>query len=311
MLPYKSSLCIALFMLVLLAVACNAPLRPSIYPVPPNAEQTSVAQTIAAQLTSIAQKNTPQAASAGTPAQPEPGSDLTPISGSVTATLTPTLSSTPTITPSPSPSRTITPTLAPTATPSPLTGDPRQELGRPDWQDRFATKKNWALYNDEHVEMEIKRNSLRMTALLADKWDSWMISVPTLKNFYLEAIALPGECSGLDRYGLFSRAPDPNQGYLFGFSCDGKYSLRKWDGEQFTTLVDWTANSAILPGADQTNRLGIKAQGDQIALYSNGILLTEIVDDTYDHGAFGLFVGAVTTPGFTVSFSEVAYWELP
>lgn len=310
MLPIRSPFYyIMLVILVSLAVACNAPLRPSTKPAPSNPEQTSAAQIIAAQLTSIAQKNTPQSASAGTPAQSEPG--LTPVAGSDTAILTSVLSSTPTITPSPSPTRTITPTLAPTATPSPLTGDPRQELGKPDWQDRFASKKNWALYNDEHVSMEIKRNSLHMTALLADKWDSWMVSVPTLKNFYLEAIALPGECSGLDRYGLISRAPDPNQGYLFGFSCDGKYSLRKWDGEQFTTLVDWTANSAILPGADQTNRLGFKAHGDQISLYANGILLTEIIDDSYDHGAFGLFVGAVTTPGFTVTFSEVAYWELP
>ncbi len=307
MLPVRSLLyCITLIILVSLAAACNAPLRPSTKPVPSNPEQTTTAQTIAAQLTSIAQKNTPQAASSGTSTQPEPGT------GNVaTATLSPTLSSTPIITATPSPTHTITPTLLPSATPSPLTGDPRQELGKPDWQDRFATKKNWTLYNDEHVSREIKRNSLHMTALLADKWDSWMISVPVLRDYYLEAIALPGECSGLDRYGLFSRAPDPNQGYLFGFSCDGKYSLRKWDGEQFTTLVDWTPSSAILPGPDQTNRLGFKAQGDQISLFANGILLTEIVDDSYDHGAFGLFVGAVTTPGFTVSFSEVAYWELP
>jgi hypothetical protein len=34
-------------------------------------------------------------------------------------------------------------------------------------------------------------------------------------------------------------------------------------------------------------------------------------DDTFHQGAFGLFIGAVNTAGFTVQFDNMAYWELP
>ncbi len=154
-----------------------------------------------------------------------------------------------------------------------------------------------------------------MTALIPNRenpWDGWMVSQPSLTDFFLVVTATPGKCSGLDRYGLLARAtPDASQSYLFGFSCDGKYSLRIWNGLKFKMLVDWTTSPLIYSGAEQTNRLGFQAKGNKISLYANDNLLTELEDESFSEGAFGLFVGAVDTAGFSVQFDDVTYWDLP
>jgi hypothetical protein len=159
--------------------------------------------------------------------------------------------------------------------------------------------------------MKISNGQLRMSSTNADKWNSWMLTTQTLANFYLEGTASPGGCSGLDHYGLMVRAPDENQGYLYAFSCDGQYSLTKWNGKFSVRLVDWTQSDLIQAGADKTNRLGIMAQGSKLSLYANGNLLTEVVDGNYPMGGFGVFIGANETPGFTVTFDQLEYWVLP
>jgi len=141
--------------------------------------------------------------------------------------------------------------------------------------------------------------------------DEWGIAnVPSLKNFYLELqFTTSDQCSGLDRYGVIVRAPDPNQGYVYGFSCDGRYRLYKWDGKRYTPIQDWKNSPHIKAGLNQTNRLGIYLNGDQIKLYANGQLLSEYSDDTFTEGHFGVFIGASETKNFTVSLDEAAYWK--
>jgi hypothetical protein len=124
--------------------------------------------------------------------------------------------------------------------------------------------------------------------------------------------ATPQECSGLDRYGLMIRTKqDGSVGYLFGFSCDGRYSFRKWDGTKTTRYVDWTKSNAIHKGHDATNRLGIKAEGDHFTLYANGIKLTDFHDKSYSSGYFGVFIAAAEIANFTTFVSELDYWEQP
>ena len=85
---------------------------------------------------------------------------------------------------------------------------------------------------------------------------------PKISNFYLEIQGTSGDsCQGKDRYGLIFRAPDPNQGYLFGISCDGFYRLRAWDGEKFSGLISWRQSEYIHTGPNQTNRIGVYGKG--------------------------------------------------
>jgi hypothetical protein len=173
---------------------------------------------------------------------------------------------------------------------------------------------NWFVYNDEHINIEVQDNQLRMTALNADKYEAMMLSTqPIIDDFYMEVTATTGECSGFDRYGLVFRAPGftPIQGYLFGFTCDGMYSLRIFDGVNFTAIVQWTHSELIHAGSNQTNQLGISAVGQELKLFANGKPLLELQDDRFSSGYFGLYIGAYSTPGFSVSYSDFAYWLQP
>jgi hypothetical protein len=92
-------------------------------------------------------------------------------------------------------------------------------LGEPDFSDDFVDGTNWFMYNDEHVNIEVQDNQLRMTALNADKYEAMMLSTqPIIDDFYMEVTATTGECSGFDRYGLiFVRRDLHPSGYLFTY----------------------------------------------------------------------------------------------
>ncbi len=277
---------LAAVMIVILALsACNVNQSAGPTQLPTSAIHTKVAQTMIAEITQTA-------AAATSPMLPEPPAD----SPTSTETLVPS----------------ITPTLTLTATTTLAAEDVRNTLGNPSWVDTFENDNNWSLYDDAHSRFAVEDGRMVMTAHNADYWESWAVSWPVLENFYLEMTVQTGDaCSGLDRYGMIVRAPDPSEGYLFAFACDGRYSLRIWDGAQYNTLVDWTSNGLIQAGPNQTNRLGFMAKGNKITLYGNGVKLTELTDNTYASGRFGPIIGAANTPGFTVWVDEFAYWVLP
>jgi hypothetical protein len=284
--------------LAVLLAACSLPAASA--PTPSTqqaaAAYTAAAQTIVAELTRVAQSATPlpsletgsPPATTETPTQPE-------------SSPTPTATATPTSQPSPSP----TPTESPE--------DPRLTLGKPDFSGSFESAANWSPYTDEHVSFEVKNKRLVMTAFEPESWDGWMLSWPTYENSYLELVAEAQQCSGLDRYGLVARAVNTKQGYtnyLFGVSCDGRYSLRFWDGEEFDELIDWTESEHLNAGPRATNRLGLYTDGKRLALYANGRLLEEIEDDSSPEGKFGVFVGSAKTEDFTVRVEEISAWDL-
>lgn len=296
--------------LIILLSACTLPASVSTPQVVENPAYTAAAETINAQLTGIAgptQTPGPQEPAGATQASEQPVL-LTP-----TETLPNTSTPEPTRTPLPSETPVPSATLEPTDTLQPTTAseDPKAGLGEPDWQDTFANAANWPIYSDEHVQMWLQNGSLMMTALNNDKYEGWMITSALIEDVYLEASVTTGDCSGLDRYGLLVRAPDATQGYLFGFTCDGRYAIRIWNGQGFSMLTEWQASEHILKGPDQTNIIGVKAEGDQLSLYANGKLVAQVTDSTYSSGSFGVFIGAFLTPGFSVEIPEIAYWILP
>lgn len=225
------------------------------------------------------------------------------------ATATATATETPTSTPTEAPSATLTPTQAVTATLPPE--DPVADLGNPTWQAAFKDDSSWYTFETEQSSIQVVGGRLVMESFKANDYENWSLTWPKITDFYLEMTATSGEaCQGRDRYGLMVRAPDPTHGYLFGISCDGYFRVREYDGEKFTEIEPWQYSTHILTGPNQTNRLGFMAQGDELAVYANGHLLAEFSDDSHAKGTFGAFIAASKTPGFTVTVSRVAYWDL-
>jgi len=232
----------------------------------------------------------------------------------------------PTTTPPPSatqvpPTETATPTVTatpevsvtPTASATGASGDPRSQLGEPAWKDSFASGSNWTLGEDSFTRAKVEDGKLFFTGL--STMDGWRLTWPEIDDFYLETEINSGKCEGNDHFGLIFRVPDrhaADEGYLFGLTCDGRYWLRLWDGETMTTLIPLTASAAIRSGAQQNNRIGVRAEGSQLELFANGQALEAIEDETLtDEGGFGLFVGPRKSGSLTVSADEMAYWTLP
>ncbi len=306
----NKSISITVLFLIIFLAACAMPAKESTPQAIENPEYTAAAETINAQLTGIAgPTQTPEPQTQTDATQAKDQTDL----GSPTETLPNTSTPQPTRTSFPSETPIPTATSAPTATvePSPASGDPKAGLGEPVWRDTFANSANWPIYSDDHVEMWLQNGSLMMKALNNDKYEGWMITSTPIEDVYLETSFTTHECKGLDRYGVLFRAPDATQGYLFGFTCDGRYAIRIWNGQGYVMLTDWKPSEYIQKGPNQTNTIGVKAVGDRFSLFANGKLVTELTDSTYSIGSFGLFIGSFLTPGFTVEIPEIAYWDLP
>lgn len=246
------------------------------------------------------------AGATATPAESTTPAGTAAVSGA-TATVTATAQATPNA------SATVTPTAGPSATPP--AGDPRTKLGDPKWTDKLDNGNNWPGGEDKYTQVDFKDGAMVLTSLEGPS--GWRLTLPTVSDFYLEATIRTGACSGMDRYGLIVRVPDaktPDQGYLFGLSCDGKYNLAKWNGRlgakgTWTNLVSWSASKAIQAGANQTNRLGFWANGTTLIVYVNGVKLSQVTDDAFREGNFGVFVGANQTKNFAVSVDEISYWD--
>ena len=207
-------------------------------------------------------------------------------------------------------------TQVPEFTPPP--DNPRSKLGTADWTDNMDDSTFWPTGPDTYTSIDFSNGKLKLTGLTTT--DGWRLaSTEKLNNFYLEMTVSTGNCSGNDRYGFIFRVPvlrEANKGYLFGFSCDGKYSLREWDATigskgQMTTHINWTSSSAIQSGSNKTNTMGVMAVGDRIILYANGVMLSEVKDATFTEGNFGLFIGARDTNNFSIFVDEMAYWKNP
>lgn len=187
-----------------------------------------------------------------------------------------------------------------------------QSLGQPTWIDSLDTADYWYLVETPNSIFTHKESWLEMKSVKTGQNDEWgMSSYPNIKDFFLEILFKTGPaCGSLDRYGILFRAPDFSRGYVAGFSCDGRYRLYLWDGMSYLALQEWKSSSLIHTGPNQTNRMGVWANGQTIKLYANGQLIKEFNSTTYTEGGFGLTVSSAQTENFTVAVDDIKFWEL-
>ncbi len=301
------SIAVVLITGIILA-ACNLPASTELPPLDPAAEQPAAAETIIAQLTEVAETLVPTE-TGGSP----PVATQTAVIAAATETTVPTTPPPSTATESAA-SPTMTATSPPPPTPTLNPDDPKAGLGEPDFFDDFSTGESWPLYSDDHVAFNVKESNLVMTAINPDKYNGWMLTWPVISDYYLEMSTKTQQCSGKDAYGNMVRAVKTDQGYigyLYTISCDGYYSLRRWDGERYVSLVDWTPSDQINAGANQTNRIGLMLNGNQYTFYANGKQIGQYQDDSHREGRFGVVIGSANTPELKVRVDEIAAWNLP
>jgi hypothetical protein len=261
------------------------------------------------------------------PAPPQSLPTIAPTATQTSAVEVPTATQpVPTSAPQATPTENLTPvatftpqggaTQAPTAVPS--GDDPRVKLGSPAWTDTMDGSDNWPTGSSDFSEIEFSDGSMLYTPLKTTA--GWRLTWPKIADTYIEMSVRSGNCANNDYYGIIFRVPDLNdadQGYLLSVSCEGKYSLRLWNGREgangkMTTLIPWTASDKIVAGADQLNRVGAMMINDRLLVYINGKLIKEVKDDTFKEGYFGVFAAqGKDQKEFTVKIEEMSYWKNP
>jgi len=212
--------------------------------------------------------------------------------------------------PTQTPEPTDTPAPTPTATLADT--DPTGDLGNPDWVDNMNNGDNWPTGVDQYSAIKFEDGYLKLTA--GTDVDGWRVTWPSLGDFYLEATLQSPDCSGSDHFGLMFRVPSDSQaskGYLFGITCDGRYSLRRWDGTVMYSLIGLTSSDAINEGEEEVNKIGIMAKDSNLTLYINGEKVNEVSDANYLEGRFGVFVGGTNVEDLTVWVDQIRYWDVP
>jgi hypothetical protein len=102
------------------------------------------------------------------------------------------------------------------------------------------------------------------------------------------------------------RLKDDENFYLFAISGAGSYTIGKYVENEYTTLVAWTASSAIHTGKT-ANTLRIICAGDVLQLWVNDVRLVTTYDDEFERGKIGLVTGTFDNPN---PDSEVVFDDL-
>ena len=290
---------------LVLVAACN---RPAEEP-PANVLATSVSSTLTAQPTEEATAAATAMATAideideNTP-EPSP----TPDDKSIEVTPTPTVELTEEPEVSPTPSNTPIP-LEP--------GDPRLglNLSDPDYIDDFSKRFTWFEFSDpESATVVLDDGRLGVTDHVTDGILWWTTTAVVGEDTYAEIIAQTSSCSGEDAYGMGIRVGGDNidRGYTLEISCDGAWRVRKFIAfdEIPAVLRNWTESELINTGPDATNQIGFLADGDQLFVFINGVLLDPIAieDSDYSSGVPSLFTNASQTTDLTVHFDDFRLW---
>lgn len=218
-------------------------------------------------------------------------------------------------TPEPQPTDTETPepmptaTTAPTATPEPVAGDPVAQLGEPDFLEDFADAGGWP-YEDDWFLITVSGGQLHAFSKGTPYWSSWYTTYPEVKDAYFETTITRPNCSGQDRFGLVIRWDESQEFYYMGVTCDGTWGFSFYtEDNQIINILDYQSSPAFKP-ANEANRIGILAKGNQFDFYINGTKVGTTTDDRLDDaGTFGFLSMSAGTVNFKTSVDKLEYWE--
>jgi FHA domain/WD40-like Beta Propeller Repeat len=159
--------------------------------------------------------------------------------------------------------------------------------------DRYTVKQ----YGNNRYYIEIATSNLV----------AWGLANRDVADFRLEVETTQESGPNNNGYGVLFRFTDRDNYYRFDVSGEGYFLLSKYHQGEWTTLVPWTASSALNVG-QAANTLMVEAIGDRIRLFANGTEIGQATDKAHAHGNFGFFANTFTDPNLIVSFDDIKLW---
>lgn len=160
----------------------------------------------------------------------------------------------------------------------------------------------WRTFDDRLSYAGYASNAFRLWVALPDFQIS---SVPGLNfkdtHIYTRAYKSAGPDDNF--MGLLCRYQDDENFYAFVISSDGYYGIHKKQGgtQSLVGLPQMGFDETIQRG-HQANDILAVCQGDQLALFVNGIKLLQVADETFSSGDVGMIAGNFSQPGAEILF---------
>jgi hypothetical protein len=219
----------------------------------------------------------------------------------------------------PSPTRTATPTetivwFPPSATATQAfvptytgTAEMNPGVDRTILEDDFSDEEVWDIATSDSGSATIHRNRLTLAVQPGYYLASMRREFP-LSDFYAEITARPSLCRGDDNYGLVVRGVGSSF-YRFVLACNGQIRAERITGGTRLPLQE-PVPSGDAPGAPGEVRMGIWAVGNEMRLFLNERYQFTVVDPSFPTGALGVFVRSTGETPVTVTFSDLAVYEV-
>lgn len=193
--------------------------------------------------------------------------------------------------------------------PQPITAD---EPGQVLFRDQFipGNTGKWLLEGDELTSTEIANEQLVITVNEPNTVQFATLQEPQFSNFVVEVDGRQRAGQPDSSYGILFRVQDPQRFYRFEITANGLYVMERHnpDGTWTRLVQDWLPSDAINQGLNVANRLKVIANGPEITLYVNDILLQQVTDATYPSGAIALSAGTFGGNSLQVSFDDLVVY---
>jgi len=220
---------------------------------------------------------------------------------------------TPVLTATPIPTQTIvwfppsaTPTLLafPTYTATPEMGP---GIGAETLSDDFSDDSVWDTATSNQGSAAISRNRLTL-AVQPKYYLASMRHELIVSDFYAEITARPSLCRGDDNYGLVVRGIGSSF-YRFVLACNGEVRAERVSGGTRLSIHE-PVSSGDAPAAPGEVRIGVWAVGGDMRLFLNGRYQFSVTEGTFPSGGLGVFVRSAGDTLTTVTFSDLAVYEV-
>lgn len=203
------------------------------------------------------------------------------------------------------PSATATQLSFPTYTGTP---DMHPGMGRLTLEDDFSDEDVWDIATSDGGSASINRNRLTLAVQPGYYLASMRRELP-LSDFYAEITARPSLCRGEDNYGLVVRGVGSSF-YRFVLACNGMIRAERISGGTRQPLQEPVPSGDAPPGAPGEVRMGIWAVESEMRLFLNGRYQFTVVEPTFPSGALGVFVRSTGETPVTVTFSDLAVYDV-
>ena len=178
--------------------------------------------------------------------------------------------------------------------------------GNDTYEETFDEVGTWRVDSDSEVSGQVQ-NGVFDFLVIADELTTWTTAGQNFGDGIYEVEATQVEGPDNNAFGMLFRMDDAeNNFYAFLISGDGYVWIGKYlDGLADAPIVsDWWFESPAIIRGDNTNKLGVRAEGANLQFFVNDQEVGRVTDSSFRNGDIGLMARSLGQGGVHVQFDN-------